>query len=403
MVSATSNLDSGVSPEERLLRLLVATHAVRMRLCDHLAALAAAVDFEALARTAAAHGLLALAGARLHASSEHPLPPSFERAVEEALQGQRARGLAQEAAGRAAAAALEGEGIAVVPLKGTFLAQAAYGDLGLRTSADVDLLVAPADFGRAGKLLGESGWRMADDPLRAGRPELHRTFRPERAENPILELHWRIHWYDDGTFARRLVAGRRPDGSGLARLAPADGLAALILFHVRDGLAGLRYPADIAAWWDAFGAEVPDGGLAELASGHPRVSYALEAGARAVGELVGLPAGSLLAGRPPPGRRVRAAIRLANWTVAGSPGQREADRALIDLLLGPEGDIGRFVRRHMVPPAGFARRLYGNAPVNPARRAWIRASHPVRRLARHALALWQVRGGRRRVAVPPLA
>jgi hypothetical protein len=40
---------------------------------------------------------------------------------------------------------------------------------------------------------------------------------------------------------------------GMRRLEPVEQLAALLLFYARDGFLGLRFVADIAAWWDRHG------------------------------------------------------------------------------------------------------------------------------------------------------
>ena len=56
------------------------------------------------------------------------------------------------------------------------------------------------------------------------------------------------------------------------RPAPADELAALLLYYARDGFAGLRLAADIAAWWDANGRGLPDGALDDLVGAYPALA-----------------------------------------------------------------------------------------------------------------------------------
>ena len=68
---------------------------------------------------------------------------------------------------------------------------------------------------------------------------------------PRVELHWRVHWYERQLRRRRPRAGRvKPAAASRSQMQPLDGLVALMLFYARDGFAGLRYPADAAAWWD---------------------------------------------------------------------------------------------------------------------------------------------------------
>ena len=54
---------------------------------------------------------------------------------------------------------LEGEGIGALPYKGPILAQVAYGDLGLRRFADLDILVNRADVRKAVGVLAADGYR----------------------------------------------------------------------------------------------------------------------------------------------------------------------------------------------------------------------------------------------------
>lgn len=51
------------------------------------------------------------------------------------------------------------EGIPVLPFKGPLLAQQAYGNLGLRVFADLDLLIRPREVGRVLELLASEGYR----------------------------------------------------------------------------------------------------------------------------------------------------------------------------------------------------------------------------------------------------
>src|SRR5208282_4297348 len=88
-----------------------------------------------------------------------------------------------------------------VPYKGPVLAQAVYGDLGLRKFSDLDFLIAPADFERARHALVEIGYRVSSDfapaierlELRTG---YERSF-DSAAGKHLLELQWALlpHFY----------------------------------------------------------------------------------------------------------------------------------------------------------------------------------------------------------------
>ncbi len=79
--------------------------------------------------------------------------------------------------------AFDEHGLRVVPLKGPLLAERLYGNVALRTSRDLDLLVARVDLPRAEALLAANGFipGAADD-----------YHRPWRRQGTMLELHHNI-------------------------------------------------------------------------------------------------------------------------------------------------------------------------------------------------------------------
>lgn len=90
--------------------------------------------------------------------------------------------------------AFEESAIPVAIFKGPLIQQAAYGDLFIRPSADVDLLVHPHDFDRAAKLLEEKAYRLAPQCRslwwRAFLGERH--FLPTRVGEVTVDLHLRL-------------------------------------------------------------------------------------------------------------------------------------------------------------------------------------------------------------------
>lgn len=90
--------------------------------------------------------------------------------------------------------------IPLIPLKGPLLSLELYGDLGMRHSLDIDIMVAVEDMPRAHARLEEMGWLVHVRP----------TFSPRHTEmflkihhhmiywHPLhlcfLELHWRTHF-----------------------------------------------------------------------------------------------------------------------------------------------------------------------------------------------------------------
>jgi hypothetical protein len=92
--------------------------------------------------------------------------------------------------------ALEGEGIVSMIVKGTPLAMLAYGELGLKEAADIDLLVTAKDALKARRLLLRLGGRM--DPLLT-EDEFARFVEHDKEavfvfddSKVTVELHWRL-------------------------------------------------------------------------------------------------------------------------------------------------------------------------------------------------------------------
>jgi hypothetical protein len=303
------------------------------------------VDWPALLAELEYQRLVPLLGGRIIAAAGASAPTDFAHAVSQATASARDTGALLELTTLRIATALEAAGVANVPLKGPLLARALHGDPGMRYSRDVDVLVAREDLGRAVEALAPLGWRLAEgetpDPL------LHLVLVHE-AGLPDIELHWRVHWYE-AEFGARALARAEKGADGIRRLRPEDDLAALMLYHARDGFAGLRHPIDIAAWWDGHEVASDAPVLEEIARAHPALRRALTASAVLLERLVGVPAGRLveLPARLPWG--ATRAIALANPLMRGRPQQITAEVSLVDGLLSPKGQRVAFLRRRALP------------------------------------------------------
>jgi hypothetical protein len=235
--------------------------------------------------------------------------------------------------------ALARDGIRAMPLKGSVLAQQVHGSVAARTAGDIDILVASRDLGAAIAALQSQGWKWLRRSSRASRlPVLH-----EGLVHPVLpavDMHWRVHWYED-RFAADALARGESQGSGPLAMTPADGLAALILFYARDGFSGLRMAADVGAWWDTR-CEGADAGamLADTVARYPALAGPLTVAAQLLGPLVGFPG----APRHLP-LRWRAAGELADPLAELGANQKNANVSLVDVLLAPPGGVGDALRR----------------------------------------------------------
>ena len=354
--------------------LLAGCAARRAELRDRARSALAHADHDRLARELAGRRLLPLVGTRALEAGGDLCPPSFHGHVRRAVTAARARGIAVEAELRRTAALLAEHGIRALALKGPLLAAEAHGDYGLRETDDVDVLVPHSRLHEAADLLAAGGYTRAAEPIRSnGLPDLHLALR--HRDRPAIELHWRVHWYEEA-FSADMLARAEPGPDGLLRARPDDLAAALLLFYARDGLYGVRLAADIAAWWDRHGHALPPGFLEGHARSYPALTPALTAAAQATERLTGVPASDWLGSAAARGRRIELATRLADWTQTGDRDQLAANISLADGLLGPRGSAGAFARRQLKPRAGAL------------------LPHAAKTLARYAIALWSVRSGR---------
>jgi hypothetical protein len=306
-----------------------------------------AVDWSALLADLEYQRLVPLLGGRIVEAAGAAAPSDFARAVSDATRSAHDAGALLELTTLRIATALEAAGVANVPLKGPLLARALHGDPGMRYSRDVDVLVARHDLGRAVDALAPLGWRP--EPGQAADPVLHISLIHE-AGLPDIELHWRVHWYE-AQFGARALARAEPGPDGVRRLRAEDDLAALMLYQARDGFAGLRHPTDIAAWWDAHGADPGPPVVEPILREHPALRRALTAGAVLLERLVGAPAARLVDLPPRLPWGATRAIALANPLMRGRPQQITAEVSLVDGLLSPKGQRIAFFRRRVLPSA----------------------------------------------------
>jgi hypothetical protein len=303
------------------------------------------VDWPALLAELEYQRLVPLVGGRILQAAGQSAPMDFAHAVSQATASARDAGALLELSTLRIATALEAAGVANVPLKGALLARALHGDPGMRYSRDVDLLVSREQLARAIDALAPLGWRPAAGE--APDPLLHVVLVHD-AGLPEIEVHWRVHWYE-AEFGAQALARTEKGADGIRRLRAEDDLAALMLYHARDGFAGLRHPIDIAAWWDAHGATSDTPVLGEIAHAHPALRRALTASAVLLERLVGVPAARLIEvpARLPWG--AARAVALANPFMRGRPPQITAEVSLVDGLLSPKGERLAFFRRRALP------------------------------------------------------
>ncbi len=103
---------------------------------------------------------------------------------------------------------LEVNGIKTLVLKGYPLALRFYGDLSLRPSHDVDILIDPEDLEKAHKIIEQQGYRiqgfdfgLTPRQKKAHYQNFHHLSYYNQERGVYLELHWRVHYLDLQNYA----------------------------------------------------------------------------------------------------------------------------------------------------------------------------------------------------------
>lgn len=147
------------------------------------------------------HRTPALSWAALKRMPGVAIPESARVGLQERSDGCRIRAVRHSLMQAEILKAFDGAGIPAITLKGTILSLDLYGDVGLRQSNDMDLVVAPDDISRAQACLESLGWHL-DSTYFPMTPSQHEILRQaehhlgfvHRERGCALELHWRNHW-----------------------------------------------------------------------------------------------------------------------------------------------------------------------------------------------------------------
>jgi Uncharacterised nucleotidyltransferase len=372
--------------------LSAGTAARRQQMREPARALARTADWALISATLSRRGLTPMLGGRLLELCPGPARERFASEVAISVTSTRRRGALQALVSEHLRQSLAQAGIRSLALKGTFLAEAVYGDPGLRGAADIDLLVAPGDLSAALAVVRRAGYGAPRDHVaRDGLPLLHYTLTDGSGRLPALDLHWRVHWYEQRFSSDMLARAGRDDHWGL-RAGALDELVSLLLFYARDGFLGLRLACDLARWWDRLGDRLSEGALGEVIGAYPALGRALSAAADAAERVAGLPGSWLLGGQRRADLRTRLATRLANPGARGNPAQCSADAGLVDWLLVPRGGQREFIRRQLLPPRAV---LAERSRVRAERRITT-VGHGARVLGRYGLTMARLTGPRER-------
>lgn len=350
------------------------------------------LDWPLLLRLARRHRVVPLLAAGLNRIGVRP-PEDVARSLDWGTTEAALAELALAAATRDVVQALEEAAIPVVVLKGVPLSLRLHGRLGLRTSRDIDLLVAPQDAAAAFALLRRLGFAATD--AQAPDPSHMRRHKDVEMADPagrgIVELHWRL--FDN----RRLMPLGRPLphiwaplGGGMECRVLPDAVNLLYLANhgAQHGWSRLKWLADLAGLLAPLEAE----GIAALVEATPRggARRALNLAMLLCGALFDLPVPEPVITCYATDWRLRHLYRIAEQIVCESvDGEMEDQRfgttaknlshyllsaspaylleeALFDMAhfargeegwrwLGPAGRMMGWMRRHAARPRGQTR------------------------------------------------
>jgi len=219
-----------------------------------VAAAAQAIDWQRFARLVRRHRVQGFAQASLRAASV-ALPENAAKLLASMAADQARTSLAYAADLGRIAQAFEAEGLAPTLFKGPMLAQRLYGDLAIKQTGDVDVLVAAPDGWRAVAAAEKLGYRRisydgALSPVRRGTIQavFNGITMRHGDSGRLLDLHWRLTTNPYLFTPRESV--REIDFRGRKVRTLADGDLALYLAShgAKHNWARLKWLADFNAF-----------------------------------------------------------------------------------------------------------------------------------------------------------
>lgn len=183
-----------VSPEQTIM--FACALADRRKASEVLArTLPAVTDWRGLRDAALEHGVAAILYRRIVESGSTATPPEQLESLHSLTAANERRCLRMSVQLLRLLEVLSREGLDALPVKGPVMAEALYGDAGLRHFADLDIAIRPRDVAAARRALLAEGFRQITgvgiglDRLLASECE----FALESADRGlVIDLHWRL-------------------------------------------------------------------------------------------------------------------------------------------------------------------------------------------------------------------
>ena len=246
------------SPEYQLI-LLGALYPLQSAQAEQLRALCRlpAIEWPAVIKLAQRHGLGPLLYANLSQHAATLVPAKPLQVLKKIAQHNSSQALGLLSELDRLAALLAQKKIPVCPLKGPLLSKQIYGEPGLRSTGDLDLLVAEEHLDLADELLRQADYQrtVPAEPLspaqwRVYKKMKYHTAYEQAARHTRVELHWALSTPEqippEATRQYLARAHPLPSNPALLILSNEDLLCYLILHGSRHGWESLKWLADVA-------------------------------------------------------------------------------------------------------------------------------------------------------------
>jgi hypothetical protein len=230
-------------------------------------AAAGPLDWERFVRIVSRHRVEGLVNKAM-TRAEVAAPASVSSEIHETASGNLRHNLEMAAEAAKLMRSFANAEIEVLFLKGLTLAHLAFGNLGLRHSKDIDVLIAPENIEAASELLKTAGYRRHKPDPRINDAQIRSLMNlrkdlgyMNKTSGFEVELHWRLfdnpHMLGGISVASAQRAVPIAAGMSLPTLGDDDLFAYLCAHGANDGWFRLKWLADIGALLaNASGSEV---------------------------------------------------------------------------------------------------------------------------------------------------
>ena len=219
--------------------------------------LADGLDWTLFAKQAIEHGLAPLAGHTLIGAAPEMMPEDILDALNMIVDHTRRENRALFEELFRVTEALANLGIDAIPFKGPMLAMQAYGDLGLRASGGLDLLIRDSDLAASNGILLGLGYEDSETstkaPSEAAAPVLGQGITHRNGAGISITSHTRLKFGEmaldvTSTGLWRRVQRTRVNGRSMPALASEDMLVLLAILGSAGSWRKIIWVSDIAAF-----------------------------------------------------------------------------------------------------------------------------------------------------------